>query len=132
MAALCRARVMIGTVPFARWRNSLGGDVESGSEESLPEGQRLARHVENAARRLPFATQCLPRAMALSWLLRKKKIAHFLVFAVRPSEIRTSADALHAWVEVGGTKVIGDVPGPWIEMLRLGGSANGTGAVPGR
>jgi hypothetical protein len=70
--------------------------------------------------------------MALSWLLRKKKIAHFLVFAVRPSEIRTSADALHAWVEVGGTKVIGDVPGPWIEMLRLGGSANGTGAVPGR
>jgi len=28
--------------------------------------------------------------------------------------------ALHAWVEVKGGTILGDLPGPWIETLRLG------------
>ena len=123
---------MIALVPFARWRDSLGGEAQPGKEESLADGQRLARHVESAARRLPFATPCLPRAMALSWLLRKRKIPHVLVFAARPTELRNRADALHAWVEVGDTKVIGDLPGPWLEMLRLGRAEGGTAPGPAR
>jgi len=59
-------------------------------------------------------------------MLRARKIDHSIVFAVRPEAERGSADPLHAWVEVAGETVIGDVPGPWVETLRLG---NGDPAV---
>ena len=62
--------------------------------------------------------------MALSWLLRQKRIGHTVVFAVRPADLRNSPDALHAWVEVDGSKVIGDLPGPWLQTLRLGSGKN--------
>lgn len=58
--------------------------------------------------------------MALSWILRRKRIAHTVVFAVRPAGLRDSADALHAWVEVHGETILGELPGPWLETLRLG------------
>jgi hypothetical protein len=58
--------------------------------------------------------------MALSWALRRQRIGHAVVIAVRPDQYRRSTDALHAWIEVEGEKVIGDLPGPWVEMLRLG------------
>jgi hypothetical protein len=63
----------------------------------------------------------LPRAAALSWILRKRGIAHAVVFAVRPEQLRDSPDPLHAWVEIAGVRVIGDLPGPWVETLRLDG-----------
>jgi hypothetical protein len=34
--------------------------------------------------------------------------------------MRGSEDDLHAWVEVNGNKVIGDLPGEWVETLRIG------------
>jgi aryl-alcohol dehydrogenase-like predicted oxidoreductase len=124
MAMLCRARLVVASVPFDRWRNSLGAARSSGGTDSsdvLATGRRLAAHVEWAAVRLPFSTKCLPQAMALSWMLRRKAIDHQLVLAARPAHLRDSADALHAWVELHGEKIIGDLPGPWIETLRLGG-----------
>jgi hypothetical protein len=59
--------------------------------------------------------------MALSSVLRRNRIDHAIVIAVRPSALRQSPDALHAWVEVGGERILGDLPGPWIEIARLGG-----------
>ena len=82
--------------------------------------RRLAGHVERAAQRLPFETKCLPRAMALSWLLRRRRLGHCVVIAVRPPELRDGDHGLHAWVEVDGETVIGDLPGPWLETLRIG------------
>lgn len=79
----------------------------------------LAAHVDWAARRVPFETRCLPRAMALSWLLRRRGIGHTMVFAVRPPAMRGSADDLHAWIEVDGRIILGQLPGPWVETLRL-------------
>ena len=117
--ALTAARLLVTFAPFKRWSNTLGGWGSSGGG-SLAEAQRLARQVEWAAERLPFETKCLPRSMALSWILRGKGIGHSLVLAARPEELRDSTDALHAWVEVKGTRIIGDLPGPWLEMLRLG------------
>lgn len=58
--------------------------------------------------------------MALSWMLRGKAIGHSVVIAVRPAGMRNAADGLHAWVEVDGGTIIGELPGPWVEMLRLG------------
>ena len=117
MALLCWARLLIARVPLKRWRDTLG---DSAGRESSTEARRLARQVERAATRLPFETKCLARAMALSWLLRRRHLRHTVVFAVRPPSQRDSADALHAWVEIEGETIIGDLPGPWLEALRLG------------
>jgi len=117
MAALCWARLMVAALPFDRWRDTLGGTSKGGSIEAAC---RFAGHVDWAARLLPFSTKCLPRAMALSWILRSRGIGHCVVFAVRPAELRGADDQLHAWVEIGGETILGDLPGPWIEALRMG------------
>lgn len=122
MIRLCRAELLVRWVPFNRWSDCVGFDAglvdPPGSR--LDEARRLAADVAWAAKRLPFSTRCLPRAMALSWMLRRKKIGHAVVIAVRPSQLRQSPDALHSWVEVGEEKILGDLPGPWIETARLG------------
>jgi len=55
----------------------------------------------------------------LSWMLRGRGIGHAFVFAVRPAGLRDDDDALHAWVEIDRAKILGDLPGPWVETLRL-------------
>ena len=116
MMLLTLAKALIAVVSFDRWRNSLGS---SKGIAAISRSKRLAAQVERAAARLPFESQCLPRAMALSWLLRRTGIKHSFVFAVRPDSFRDNPDALHAWVESEGVRMIGDLPGPWIETLRL-------------
>lgn len=115
MALLCRARLLVAMVPFSRWRGSLGG----AGPARLPEARHSAKVIEWAAARLPFASKCLPRAMALSWMLRRAGVGHTVVVAARPADSRGSDDDLHAWVEVGGERILGDLPGPWVETLRL-------------
>jgi hypothetical protein len=129
MTALSAARLLVAFAPFDRWRGTLGR--RGGSARKLAEAQRLARQVDWAAQRLPFETRCLPRAIALSWLLRRRKIGHAVVIAARPAELRGKADDLHAWVEIGGTKLIGELPGPWIEVAHFG-SRSGTGSIAHR
>ncbi|HEY6662611.1 MAG TPA: lasso peptide biosynthesis B2 protein [Sphingomicrobium sp.] len=117
LGLLCWARLLIAWVPLKGWRESLG---DSGGRPASAEARRLARQVERAAAWLPFETKCLARAMALSWILRRRRIGPAVVFAVRPAALRSSKDDLHAWVEVAGETIIGDLPGAWIETLRLG------------
>lgn len=118
MLLLCKARLLLALVPFRRWSRTLG--LQAGRTVTEPEIRQFVAVVERAAHRLPFETKCLPRSMALSWALRESKIAHSVVLAVRPADRRDSIDALHAWVEIDGSMVLGDLPGPWIETLRLG------------
>ena len=125
MAALCRAKLQIAVVPLRYWRGSVGGRQSPPSdrvdaENGLKSGRSIAQQVMWAAHKLPFQTTCLSHAMALSWLLRRRSIRHVVVFAARPAGQRAETDALHAWVEVGGKRIIGDLPGPWLETLRLG------------
>ena len=120
LAALCWARLVVAALPFGRWRDTLGGSSSGHASSATPDARRIAAHVEWAARLLPFSTKCLPRAMALSWLLRSRRIAHCVVFAVRPPELRGAADELHAWVAIAGETIIGELPGPWVETLRIG------------
>lgn len=89
-------------------------------QDRLCEANRIARQVEWAAERLPFTSKCLPRAIALSWVLRRKRIGHAVVIAARPEHMRQAGDVLHAWVEVSGAKILGELPGPWVETLRRG------------
>ena len=63
-------------------------------------------------------------------MLRGRKLGHTVIIAVRPRQLRRTPDALHAWVEVGGEKILGELPGPWVEILRLGESIRSpTGAA---
>jgi hypothetical protein len=122
ISRLLWAQLLVRLFRFEQWRERLGfaSDPRVSTGYSKPNASRLAADIEWAARRLPFSVKCLPRAMALSWALRRQRIGHAVVIAVRPDQYRRSTDALHAWIEVEGEKVIGDLPGPWIEMLRLG------------
>ncbi len=115
---LCLARLTVAWLPFRLWRGRLGLAGKT-ADEAVSEARRLARHVDRAAARLPFGLLCLPRAMALSWLLRRRAIAHQLVLAARAAGQRGGADDLHAWIEAGGTIVLGDLPGPWVETMRF-------------
>ncbi len=121
VAALCWARLVVAILPFNKWSGTLGGTDKGGDGDVAAAGaRRFAAHVEWAAKLLPFSTKCLPRAMALSWILRSRRIDHCVVFAVRPAGQRGFDDQLHAWVEIAGERIIGDLPGPWAETLRLG------------
>ena len=117
---LCPAWFLVRYVSFDKWQRSLGFAGTPSSEQAM-EARRLAAHIDRAASLLPFPTKCLPRAIALSWMLRRRRIGHAVVIAVRPPPLRESPDALHAWVDVGGNKVVGDLSGPWLETLRLEG-----------
>jgi hypothetical protein len=121
MASLTLARLLVATVPLKYWRRSLGGSTGAAP---LPEGEsgpvaarRLASHVERADKRLPFRSKCLPQAMALAWMLRRRGIRYRLCIAVRPQQVRHGAHALHAWLEAGDAIVLGDIPGPWAILL---------------
>lgn len=119
MGWLIVARLLVARVPMREWRNRLGMRQQSTGSSDETSAPLFAAHVERAAQRLPVATRCLARAMALSWMLRRRGIAHELVIALRPMDLRARADALHAWVEVGERIILGELPGSWSPVLRL-------------
>jgi hypothetical protein len=115
---LVLARVLVGGIRFGRWRRWLGRPVAPpGFEpEATPQGnlraRRLARVVERAAARLPGESRCLPQAMALHWLLRRRGLGGVLVMGVKPGAGRGGLDDLHCWVVRDGEVLIGagDLP----------------------
>lgn len=126
------ARLLVRFVPLRLWRNHLGQRAVSAGTGTAPpttspndgpdqsaRARRLAVHVERAARRLPFETKCLPRAIALAGMLRARKISYSLILATRPAAARSSPDSLHAWIEVSKRTVIGELPGRWIVVLDI-------------
>lgn len=120
---LLRAMAMVRFSRFERWRDSLGWDdceIEEDRGQNDATARLLAVHVERAAARLTLPVKCLPRAIALGAMLRRRGIAHHIVIAARSSKKREEGDPLHAWAERSGKTLIGDQPGPWIEMFRSG------------
>lgn len=118
MVLVAIARLLVRHVRFARWRARLG---LAGSADPAKElrARRLARHVERAAGRLPGTSKCLPQAMALSWMLRRHHIPHSMALMARPASARGGVDDLHAMVLCNNKIILGNLPGPWIEMLVL-------------
>jgi len=113
MALVALARVLVAYVPLGRWRRTLGtaappdiGDPALHLATNLP-ARRLARAVERAAVRLPGESLCLPKAMALQWMLRRRAMDGMLVIGVRSGQERGRLDDLHAWVVSRGEFLIG-------------------------
>jgi GNAT superfamily N-acetyltransferase len=117
IVALIVARLLVATVPLAKWRRALGRridgpDLPDPSEDTEPlaanlAARRLARAVGRGAARLPGETRCLARALALHAMLRRRGIGAILLIGVRPRAERGGLDDLHAWVLRNGEVLIG-------------------------
>ena len=109
MLRLAAARLLIAILPFGYWHRWLG---QHGATRPVQQGADaqvvlLARAVRRGAVRLPFETKCLPRAIALHTMLRRRREPSQLVLGVLDLGQRGTLDDLHAWVESGGEVVIG-------------------------
>ena len=123
MIEILRAKKLIAFSPIANWRSQIGFDTSDARpvETMLKRTQVWAAHVDRAALRLPISAKCLPQAIALSRILRADNVPHQVVIAHRRSEAadREDPDMLHAWLEVNGEIILGDLPGEWNEILRM-------------
>ncbi len=111
-AALVAARVLVAAVPFGQWQQLLGRPVDPKATPEpvgtgLVRARQCARHVDRAAGRLPGEFKCLPRAAALQFMLRRRKIRATVMMGVLPAQQRGTLDDLHAWVLFGNEILIG-------------------------
>lgn len=91
-------RVLLAIAGLDRTRRLLTTRRTSRIDASRAEA--LARAMLFASHRVPFATTCLDRAVALWWLLSREGISATLRIGVRkPEATKLSA---HAWVEHDG------------------------------
>lgn len=127
MLRLWHARRLVRHRTFAAWRARLGTPLPRDAPppdahtHAQAEAWALARHVDRAAWRMGDEWLCLPRAIALAGMLRRRGIGYALSIAARPQAARTGSDDLHAWIDVGPLRVIGDLPGEWAVIHRLQG-----------
>lgn len=121
---LMLARLLVGFVPFGRWRRWLGAIVPSHAaidpgQQAGGEQRRLAHAVDRAARRLPFECKCLVRAIALHRMLARRGIPSILAIATLPGKARGTLDDLHAWIEIGEDVLLGQSELPYIVLIRF-------------
>ena len=83
-----------------------GRAASIGRTPALRLPRRAARIVRRVARHVPFSAVCLPQAMALQWMLRRRGIGSRLIFGARRKANGMGLD-FHAWLTVGGRCVIG-------------------------
>lgn len=117
------AKLLVAMVPLRHWRRLLGpvrGPLAA-AVQADPAALMLARAVVRGAERLPFETKCLPRAIALHMMLRRRNLASLLVIGVLDPSQRGTIEDLHAWVESGGIVVIGALDQPFHPLVRFGG-----------
>lgn len=74
-----------------------------GNPASALEVRDLIAAIDRASRYVPGAT-CLPRAIALTWMLRRRGVAAAVRLGARS---RNGAFTAHAWVEFAG-RVLND------------------------
>ena len=110
---LIYARILIGHVRFGRWRASLGriGAAPPAAPPPAPvDVYHLAHAVDRAGARLRYPFKCLPRAMALHWMLKRRGIGSTLAIGIAKGQAGEQLHDLHAWVVVGDKTVLGADP----------------------
>jgi Transglutaminase-like superfamily len=118
---LILARLLVAGPRLGRWRRWLG-PVATHPLADPPNAadRRLAAAVQRAAARLHGESKCLPQAMALHWMLRRRLRPSQLVIAALPGTERGGLDSLHAWIEAGGEILIGALDQPFQPLVRFG------------
>jgi len=124
---LCYAQLLVSVLPYALWSHTLGPIRESAPVPShniadTNPVQMTGWTVEVAARYLPWGPACLPRAMAMKWMLKRRNIQSDLCIGIHPPALKNVGQAnLHAWLTVGPDTVSGgDVVGDFKLIARFG------------
>lgn len=128
MALLLAARFLVRFVPLRSWSRLLGtsgpyAPADAAHQASTAEEKRVhqcSAAVRRAAFRLP-GTLCLPQAIGLRWMLKRRRIENAIIVGILPAEKRGSAHDLHAWVEWQGHAVLGDSGGNHASLLQFRG-----------
>jgi hypothetical protein len=121
LGLLILARLLVAGPQLGRWRRWLG-PIAAGPLAEAPNAadRRLAAAVMRASVRLPGGAKCLPQAMTLHWMLRRRGRPSQLVIAALPGSKRGGIDCLHAWIETGGEILIGALDQPFQPLVRFG------------
>ncbi|MBO6575166.1 MAG: lasso peptide biosynthesis B2 protein [Rhodothermales bacterium] len=100
LAELSLARLGWRAVPPPR-------EAPEASEADIRRALALAARVHHVAQVLGLQQACLPRATALHHLLKRRGIPSGFRLGSRLTNGRLES---HAWVELGGRVVLGDLP----------------------
>ncbi len=107
------AQILVSTLPYSWWSHTLGMHVETHSELEQPTSdptsvQTVVWAIETASRYLPWSPVCLPRAMAMKWMLGRRDVNSVLCIGILMNALKLDKDAnLHAWLTVGSDTVSG-------------------------
>ncbi len=77
------------------------------SQNQLAQLKHISRGVERAARRTPWNSNCLAKAMVTRILLSKNNIPCIVFFGIAKDKGAETKDIAHAWVESGDHMVVG-------------------------
>jgi hypothetical protein len=101
-------KALVKLFPPADYASLLGAQ-DHWPRESVPTDaiRSLVWAIESVGRHAPTAINCLPRALALQRMLRKRGASGTVRFGVKRqgNEIRA-----HAWLELEGKVLVGNLP----------------------
>lgn len=105
---LVASRLAVWFVPFRSLASRLGEETAESpivvTEEQLEAAIPIGWAVRTLGRRLPWMSQCLVQAVAVTWMLQRRRIPSTLYFGLAKEE-ETSGLKAHAWVR-SGTKIL--------------------------
>lgn len=105
LVALPILRVALRSVGYTRTRNAIARwtarhPKRAPSRRDMETAESLAELAKIAGRRAPLAATCLPQALAVHAVLRRRGLDPELRIGVRKADERFEA---HAWVELAGS-----------------------------
>lgn len=109
---LAREKAYLAFLPFSSYKKRLASSPHAESDCKAPLSREQLAEVVWAVDRLsqmaPRALNCLPRALAVQGMLRRRKSEGTICFGVRKTE--QGLLTAHAWVEINDEVIVGAVP----------------------
>jgi hypothetical protein len=107
---LAAARLVLGVIPFWHIASRLGQAFPSGTgappDDSIaPGAARVGWAVENMARRTLWDNNCLVRAIAAKFMLRRRRVPNRLYLGRTQDE--SGKVIPHSWLRVGPVTLVG-------------------------
>ncbi len=107
------ARLAVLLLPF-KWlavflgkKKAKTDEEENVSTSSVSLARNIGKTVSSAASHTPWASLCLPQAVAALWMLKRRGIAGVLYLGVAKHESDPEKLPAHAWLCYGGVILIG-------------------------
>ena len=99
------ARTGIFILPFRWLARSLGQHMREDQTSLPPDDLKLARMIGAAVRSAtnytPWGSVCLPQAVAVKWMLKRRRIPGTVYLGVMKDETKSEKLAAHAWIRCG-------------------------------